>query len=98
MCRAVLLLFCFFFQAEDGIRDAQESRGLGDVYKRQTDNYALSPNGSYIFSTNNTGVWINDSAAFFTTTPFWVNVTKTLNSTVGTWVGYRWYFNDIVGN
>eukprot|EP00658_Telonema_sp_P-2_P016360 TRINITY_DN16348_c0_g1_i2.p1 TRINITY_DN16348_c0_g1~~TRINITY_DN16348_c0_g1_i2.p1 ORF type:complete len:248 (+),score=34.36 TRINITY_DN16348_c0_g1_i2:62-805(+) len=32
-----LLLFfqCFFFQAEDGIRDAQESRGLGDVYKRQ---------------------------------------------------------------
>ena len=26
---------CFFFQAEDGIRGAQESRGLGDVYKRQ---------------------------------------------------------------
>ena len=25
----------FFCQAEDGIRDAQESRGLGDVYKRQ---------------------------------------------------------------
>eukprot|EP00658_Telonema_sp_P-2_P048202 TRINITY_DN36683_c0_g1_i1.p1 TRINITY_DN36683_c0_g1~~TRINITY_DN36683_c0_g1_i1.p1 ORF type:complete len:168 (-),score=30.12 TRINITY_DN36683_c0_g1_i1:71-574(-) len=31
----VLLVFFFFFQAEDGIRDAQESRGLGDVYKRQ---------------------------------------------------------------
>ena len=30
-----LILFFFFFQAEDGIRDAQESRGLGDVYKRQ---------------------------------------------------------------
>ena len=29
------LLYFFFFQAEDGIRDAQESRGLGDVYKRQ---------------------------------------------------------------
>ena len=28
----------FFFQAEDGIRDAQESRGLGDVYKRQIIN------------------------------------------------------------
>ena len=28
-------MFSFFFQAEDGIRDAQESRGLGDVYKRQ---------------------------------------------------------------
>ena len=26
------------FQAEDGIRDAQESRGLGDVYKRQGAN------------------------------------------------------------
>ena len=24
-----------FFQAEDGIRDTQTSRGLGDVYKRQ---------------------------------------------------------------
>ena len=32
MC--VICVF-FFFQAEDGIRDAQESRGLGDVYKRQ---------------------------------------------------------------
>ena len=31
-----LIFFFFFFQAEDGIRDAQESRGLGDVYKRQT--------------------------------------------------------------
>ena len=29
-------LVVFFFQAEDGIRDAQESRGLGDVYKRQS--------------------------------------------------------------
>eukprot|EP00658_Telonema_sp_P-2_P081615 TRINITY_DN841_c0_g1_i4.p1 TRINITY_DN841_c0_g1~~TRINITY_DN841_c0_g1_i4.p1 ORF type:complete len:203 (+),score=59.38 TRINITY_DN841_c0_g1_i4:106-714(+) len=29
------IFFFFFFQAEDGIRDAQESRGLGDVYKRQ---------------------------------------------------------------
>ena len=26
---------CFFFQAEDGIRDHAQSRGLGDVYKRQ---------------------------------------------------------------
>ena len=29
------LLCCFFFQAEDGIRDLVRSRGLGDVYKRQ---------------------------------------------------------------
>ena len=32
----------FFFQAEDGIRDLVRSRGLGDVYKRQT---YLSPWG-----------------------------------------------------
>ena len=25
-----------FFQAEDGIRDVERSRGLGDVYKRQS--------------------------------------------------------------
>eukprot|EP00658_Telonema_sp_P-2_P014095 TRINITY_DN15343_c0_g1_i2.p1 TRINITY_DN15343_c0_g1~~TRINITY_DN15343_c0_g1_i2.p1 ORF type:complete len:162 (-),score=20.62 TRINITY_DN15343_c0_g1_i2:248-733(-) len=31
----------FFFQAEDGIRDAQESRGLGDVYKRQCETFAI---------------------------------------------------------
>eukprot|EP00658_Telonema_sp_P-2_P039032 TRINITY_DN27902_c0_g1_i2.p1 TRINITY_DN27902_c0_g1~~TRINITY_DN27902_c0_g1_i2.p1 ORF type:complete len:208 (-),score=51.96 TRINITY_DN27902_c0_g1_i2:66-689(-) len=33
--RTDVIFFVFFFQAEDGIRDAQESRGLGDVYKRQ---------------------------------------------------------------
>ena len=32
-----LVLFIFFFQAEDGIRDLVRSRGLGDVYKRQTN-------------------------------------------------------------
>ncbi len=26
-------IVCFFFQAEDGIRDVERSRGLGDVYK-----------------------------------------------------------------
>ena len=30
-----MLCKCFFFQAEDGIRDLVRSRGLGDVYKRQ---------------------------------------------------------------
>ena len=29
-------LCVFFFQAEDGIRDLVRSRGLGDVYKRQS--------------------------------------------------------------
>ena len=31
----------FFFQAEDGIRDLVRSRGLGDVYKRQCQKYAM---------------------------------------------------------
>ena len=32
-----LVMACvLFFQAEDGIRDLVRSRGLGDVYKRQT--------------------------------------------------------------
>ena len=37
MCDVVIygILTCFFFQAEDGIRDLVRSRGLGDVYKRQ---------------------------------------------------------------
>ncbi len=31
----IWLVVFFFFQAEDGIRDVERSRGLGDVYKRQ---------------------------------------------------------------
>mgnify|MGYP003691683105 CR=1 FL=1 len=30
-----------FFQAEDGIRDVERSRGLGDVYKRQVSTFDL---------------------------------------------------------
>ena len=30
------LLYMVCFQAEDGIRDLVRSRGLGDVYKRQS--------------------------------------------------------------
>ena len=37
----------FFFQAEDGIRDLVRSRGLGDVYKRQS---SRSPKGAIAFS------------------------------------------------
>ena len=42
---------CFFFQAEDGIRDLVRSRGLGDVYKRQVTgglwwNYSIAGPGS----------------------------------------------------
>ena len=36
---------CFFFQAEDGIRDLVRSRGLGDVYKRQVPIEAVLKDG-----------------------------------------------------
>ena len=39
---AYLVVFFFFFQAEDGIRDLVRSRGLGDVYKRQGRSSARS--------------------------------------------------------
>ena len=42
----------FFFQAEDGIRDAQESRGLGDVYKRQAFGCVLEKPGTSSTSSN----------------------------------------------
>ena len=35
-CFFFFRFFFFFFQAEDGIRDLVRSRGLGDVYKRQS--------------------------------------------------------------
>ncbi len=35
MKRLFVFFFFFFFQAEDGIRDVERSRGLGDVYKRK---------------------------------------------------------------
>ena len=34
--KSICLFLIFFFQAEDGIRDPLWSRGLGDVYKRQS--------------------------------------------------------------
>ena len=41
------IVYFFFFQAEDGIRDLVRSRGLGDVYKRQ-----VSTSSSIIFNWN----------------------------------------------
>jgi hypothetical protein len=59
------------------------------------DNVSLS---KYIFCTNNTGAYHNDTALAFGGTPKTVAVSKTLISTVGKKVGYRWYMNDTSGN
>ena len=55
-CRVVTMAVhsggaCFFFQAEDGIRDAQE-RGLGDVYKRQTMPLRTIPGIRFLTASN----------------------------------------------
>ncbi len=50
----------------------------------------------YIFSFNNGGGWVNDTAVAFGGGN-WANVSKTLPTTVGTIVSYRWYVNDSVG-
>lgn len=52
----------------------------------------------YIFSTNNTGVWTNNTAVAFASTPSWGNTSKTLNSTVSNVVQYRYYWNDTSNN
>ncbi len=38
----VCCVFVFFFQAEDGIREAQEARGLGDGYRRRASYVAVA--------------------------------------------------------
>jgi len=61
-------------------------------YVNWTDDYGLS---GYIFSTNNTGTWTNDSFVDMTGTNNWSNVTShTLNSTSGITVSWRVYAND----
>ena len=45
-----------FFQAEDGIRDPEMSRGLGDVYKRQV----------YFMLTSNLTSWEKNDNFYFT--------------------------------
>jgi hypothetical protein len=51
-----------------------------------------------IFGTNNTGIWVNDTAYLFNSNPSWYNVTKNLNETVGNEVQYEWWASDSAGN
>eukprot|EP00658_Telonema_sp_P-2_P025872 TRINITY_DN20430_c0_g1_i1.p1 TRINITY_DN20430_c0_g1~~TRINITY_DN20430_c0_g1_i1.p1 ORF type:complete len:472 (-),score=93.54 TRINITY_DN20430_c0_g1_i1:159-1574(-) len=60
--KSMYVCFFFFFQAEDGIRDAQESRGLGDVYKRQFTHSAkkeLQPPKLGITLASNKMTWLD---------------------------------------
>jgi hypothetical protein len=58
-----------------------------------SDNQSLS-SGGYIFSTNNTGEWINASWASFSSNPCWGNDSSTLDSNVGRVVGFREFANN----
>ena len=51
----------FFFQAEDGIRFLVRSRGLGDVYKRQSFSSSLI----LILSGSSETTCVPKSASFF---------------------------------
>ena len=55
-----------FFQAEDGIRDAAQSRGLGDVYKRQDEDSTKSFKDSLFNALNlfNNHEWYEAHDAF----------------------------------
>jgi len=66
-------------------------------YTRWTDNINMS---GYIFGTNNTGSWVNDTWAGWSPvgTPKWSNVTKTLTSTVGIKVQWQIWANDTSNN
>jgi len=58
-----LLWEIFFFQADDGIRDLVRSRGLGDVYKRQTA-YSYSQVQTNL-NHNNVAATINTNVVLF---------------------------------
>ncbi len=62
------------------------------------DDIVLNPNGQYIFSTNNSGTWVNASAVNFSSTPETAWNVTVLNSTVGTLVQWKFYASDNVGN
>jgi len=56
-----------------------------------TDSAGLS---GYIFGTNNTGSWVNDTWTSFSTNPQVVTATLTLDSNVGDTVAYEWWGNN----
>lgn len=64
-------------------------------YSKWTDETGLS---GYIFGTNNTGSWVNETWASLSGNPAWANVTKTLSSSIGVRVEYQFWCNDTSNN
>mgnify|MGYP001609455999 FL=1 len=63
-----------------------------------TDETGLATTGGYIFGTNNTGTFTNETWTAFTTNPQTVSVSKTLNSTVGAVIQWQYWANDTSNN
>lgn len=64
-------------------------------HTKWTDYNGLS---GYIFGTNNTGTWLNDTWTPLSGLSDWSNVTKVLSSTIGAQVQYQFYCNDTSNN
>ena len=61
-----------------------------------TDNNGLS---GYVFSTNNTGMWKNDTWVGLAGVSAWMNTTKILNTYASErTTSYKWYVNDTGNN
>lgn len=67
-------------------------------YAKWTDETGLATTGGFIFGTNNTGAWDNETWTAFTTNPDWSNTTKTLNSTIGVRIEWQIWANDTGNN
>lgn len=67
-------------------------------YTKWTDETGLATTGGFIFGTNNTGSWINETWTAFTANPDWSNVTKTLSLTVGAMIEWEIWANDTSNN
>ncbi len=74
----------FFFQAEDGIRVAQESRGLGDVYKGQ--GFGCLGLWLRVWGSEAPGVWVCGSGCIDSgCVGLWLRVCG--SAAPGVWVG-----------
>jgi len=67
-------------------------------YTKWTDETGLATTGGYVFGTNNTGSWNNETWTAFTSNPDWSNVTKTLNATIHIRVEWQTWANDTSDN
>lgn len=63
-----------------------------------TDETDLATTGGYIFGTNNTGTFTNETWAAFTSNPETVSATKILNLTIGNKVQWQVWANDTSNN